>query len=197
MVLGPELSVLEWVADHRVEVLPDFAHTFFNRPETRNPLVQARKLLGRWRGTRRFARVLARLDPAMLLNHNLVAAEDLRRLAPRPERVRAFEVIDLTPLERARERTLPGAGPRTVFYCGRATREKGVPDLIEACGHLAREGLDLRLVVCGSGDADAAAALAARTGLGDRLDWRGSCARGEVEHLLDTATVAAVPSWSS
>ncbi len=138
--------------------------------------------------------MLRRLDPALLLNHNLVAADDLRRLAPRPERVRAFEVMDETPLERGRERTLPAGETLGVFYCGRVSALKGVPELIEACGKLRRKGPDLRLTICGGGDVSAMRVLAESTGLGDRFEWLGPSPHAEVERQLERAAVAAVPS---
>lgn len=194
MILGPELSVLEWAADHGISVLPNFAHTFFNPPATSNPVLWLRRRVGRWIGLRRFARALRRLDPERLLNHNEVAAADLRRLAPRPERVCAIEMMDLTPLENRRERSLSAGGQRTVFYCGRTSVEKGFHDLVAACGMLLREGLDLKLTVCGGADPADMAKLAQNHGLGDRLDWRGACVRSEVQRLLDASTVAVVPS---
>ena len=199
LIVGPEPGVLEWAAGRtpRVEVLPNFAHTFFNPASGPNPLVRLRRGLLARRERRRFAATLRRLDPALLLNHNQVAAEDLRRLAPRPERVSAFEVIDETPLDRARERTLPESGPLRVFFCGRTDPDKGLPELIHACGTLAKERYEVRLVVCGGGDEAAARALATAAGLSDGLDWRGPSPRSEVLRQLELATIAAVPSWPS
>lgn len=198
LVVGPELLILEWAADRGVEVLPNFANTFFNPPGTANPVVWLRRRLGRWRGSRRFARVLRRLDPLRLLNHNQVAAEDLRRLAPRPERVEEVELMDTTPLERARVRTASAATasdePAMIFYCGRTAPAKGFFDLMEACGILLREGLKLRLVVCGGGDEALIEGARLRHGLGDRFDWQGPRERSEVCALLDRADVAVVPS---
>ncbi len=201
LVTGSELAPLAWAAARspsaRVEVFPVFASTFFNPPSARSPLRRLRERLGLARYRWRVGRALARLDPAMLMNHNLVATEDLRRLAPRPERVRAYEVMDETPLERARERLLPTDGTLGVFYCGRVSALKGVTDLVEACGTLRRGGLDLRLTICGGGDEAAMSNLAAGCGLGDRFEWLGPSPHAEVERQLERAAVAAVPSRPS
>lgn len=199
LIVGPEPGILEWAAGRRprVEVLPNFAHTFFNPPAGASPLARLRRRLAGERDRRRFAAALRRLDPLLLLNHNLVAAEDLRRLAPRPERVSAFEVVDETPLRRARERALDPGQPPRVFFCGRTDPDKGLSELIQACGLLTREGLAPRLVVCGAGDGAAAQALADASGLGGGLEWRGPSPRSEVIEQLERAAVAAVPSWPS
>ena len=77
--------MLEWAAAAGVETLPNFAHTFFNPPPAGGgPLRRWKRRVGQWRGRRRFAAALRKLDPAALLNHGEVAAADLRRLAPRP-----------------------------------------------------------------------------------------------------------------
>lgn len=81
-----------------------------------------------------------------------------------------------------------------VFYCGRAAVDKGFFDLLEACGELVVEGVPLRLVVCGGGDADRIEASRAAFGLGAHLDWRGPCTRTQVQGFLDEADVAVVPS---
>jgi glycosyltransferase involved in cell wall biosynthesis len=82
--------------------------------------------------------------------------------------------------------------PFTIGYYGRLVPEKGIDTLIEAVAQMPARP---RVVVVGSGESlEELRALAARCGVRDLIDFRGSVASDAVPALLGTLDVVVVPS---
>jgi D-inositol-3-phosphate glycosyltransferase len=115
------------------------------------------------------------------------AGVDLERFAPRD------------PAAAARRVGL--AGTRSILYVGRLEPIKGVDRLVEAFARLGA-GRDARLVVVGGDGAEGApggesrrlAALAARLGVGDRVEFRGPRPRQALPDYYAAAAAVVLPS---
>jgi glycosyltransferase involved in cell wall biosynthesis len=90
--------------------------------------------------------------------------------------------------------TTPAAAGGPIAFLGRLVDKKNVDVLLDA---LARLPGAARLVVAGTGPDDQRArleAIAARLGLGDRVEWRGFVGHAGRAELLESCTVVAMPS---
>jgi glycosyltransferase involved in cell wall biosynthesis len=136
-------------------------------------------------------RILA--DAAVTVCNNAVQAAQLADFAPRVETVAPMmgvSAVDLLP-----ERTQHRNGPLTALFVGRASREKGFPELLRALELLAGEGRELRLAVVGSGPLADPRLLPAA--LRDRVRFAGFVAEKEqlaAEYLA--ADLFVLPSHS-
>ncbi|MFN3972119.1 MAG: glycosyltransferase [Gemmobacter sp.] len=82
--------------------------------------------------------------------------------------------------------------PVTVLSVGRAVPKKGYETLLEALARLPA-GLHWRLVHMGGGDGrEALRAQAARLGIAERVDWRGTVTQGQVLAALRSADLFAL-----
>ena len=109
-----------------------------------------------------------------------------------------FEVcplgVDLERFAPALDRDL---APFTVLCVGRLCSAKGQPILIEACRRLADEGRPVRLVLVGAGPEEAALkALAAKSGLGDKVLFTGPLNELEVRGWYARADAFALASFA-
>lgn len=96
-----------------------------------------------------------------------------------------------TRLFRPAER-LPTSGPFVAAYAGRLVPEKGLDTLLEAVGRL---GPGVRLRVIGDGPARAdLQRLAARLGLGDRVEWLPPVPGDRMPEVLARVDVLVLPS---
>ncbi|MBM3976526.1 MAG: glycosyltransferase [Planctomycetes bacterium] len=100
-----------------------------------------------------------------------------------------------------RELAAPGYDarrPGTIVYVGRLVPEKGVEYLVRALAPLRKRVPAARVEIVGGGPAEPALReLAAQLGLGDALVFRGKVPHAEVQQLLRSALVQALPSiWS-
>jgi glycosyltransferase involved in cell wall biosynthesis len=90
---------------------------------------------------------------------------------------------------------LPALTP-LVVYAGRLVREKGVFTLVQAAGHLRRQGVPFHLAIVGAAPASEAgelAAQAAQEGLGpEQFTLRGPT--HEPEHYFSAAEITVVPT---
>ena len=64
-------------------------------------------------------------------------------------------------------------GPPTILFVGRLDPRKGLPDLLDACGILARLDVPFRLRVVGDGPLSGRLTRKARRSLGDRVQFAG------------------------
>jgi glycosyltransferase involved in cell wall biosynthesis len=88
----------------------------------------------------------------------------------------------------------PGERPPVIISVGRLVEKKGFPDLIEACGELARRGVEFRCDIIGDGPLEQAlAARIAELGLEDRVKLLGLRRQDEVKRLVQGAAVMAAP----
>jgi glycosyltransferase involved in cell wall biosynthesis len=125
-------------------------------------------------------------DHALLVGHGVVAAErvtvirgsgiDTEHYTPQPEAI--------------------GTQGVTVAYVGRMLEDKGVPTLVEAQQRVRARGIDLRLLLVGTPDADnptsvPEATLRAWAAL-PGIEWRGAVA--DVRRIWAEAHIAALPS---
>jgi glycosyltransferase involved in cell wall biosynthesis len=88
--------------------------------------------------------------------------------------------------------------PASVLYVGRLVPEKGVEFLVRAVAPLKQRVPGVRVEIVGGGPAEPALrALASELALGDALVFRGKVPHAEVQQLLRSALVQALPSiWS-
>lgn len=101
------------------------------------------------------------------------------------------------PAARPRVRQRLGLGPDVplVFAFGRLVSKKGFEYLVDAAARLAPDWPDLRIVIAGAGDLDAALRARARAaGVADRVVFAGSLPQHEIPEWLAAADVAVVPS---
>lgn len=92
-------------------------------------------------------------------------------------------------------RRLRSAAPRLLFV-GWLDREKGVAELLEACGELAASH-DFELVFVGEGNmSEAARRFAADRGLQDRIGFRGWLRGEALDREYADADIFVLPSWS-
>ncbi|HEX6134834.1 MAG TPA: glycosyltransferase family 4 protein [Longimicrobiales bacterium] len=83
----------------------------------------------------------------------------------------------------------------TVLYLGRLKRYKRVDLIVRAIARLRDDGIDARLIVAGRGDAGSALArLAARLGIGDRVEFAGFVTEERKRELFRRAWVHALTS---
>lgn len=88
----------------------------------------------------------------------------------------------------------PGEPP-IVLSVGRLIEKKGFPDLIEACGILAKSGLALRCEIVGGGPLrEDLTRLVARGGLEDVVVLRGAMPHDRLAELYARAWIFALPS---
>lgn len=94
-----------------------------------------------------------------------------------------------------RERLGRPAGRRMVFCVRRLVSRMGIPELIEGFSKIAERFPDVDLVIGGSGERDADfRAVAARTGLGKRIEFRGFIPEPELPAFYGAADLSIVPS---
>lgn len=97
------------------------------------------------------------------------------------------------PVHEARDGSDP-AEPVRILGVGRAVEKKGFDDLVEALARLPAR-LNWRFTHIGGGERLAALkAQAARLGLDERVEWRGSLPQGEVIEALRAADLFVLPS---
>jgi len=93
--------------------------------------------------------------------------------------------------------SMPEDGPLKLLCVGRLIERKGQHYLIDAVKQLTDEGIDVRLDLVGTGDAQAAnQAQAARLGLTDRVRFLGYIPREEISYHYAAAHVFVLPSYN-
>jgi glycosyltransferase involved in cell wall biosynthesis len=142
--------------------------------------------------------LLERPVPRAFRDHRAIAVsestkEDLVRRGLRAESISVVpNGIDL-------EYFSPGAGPRaarpTVLFLGRLKKYKRVDLVIDAVALLAREGVQVDLLVVGEGEERSALeAQIARLGLSDRIRMPGFVSEAEKREALRTAWIHVLTS---
>ncbi|HEX7302907.1 glycosyltransferase [Lentzea sp.] len=120
------------------------------------------------------------------------AGEFVRKLAGREAKVlhRGIELEDgLGPR--------PRSGPPTACFVGRLINGKGVADLLDATAAVHREGVDLKLRLCGDGPAAAELrAKVASLGLTEHVEFLGAVDHDTALSEMAAATVFVNPSWT-
>ena len=102
------------------------------------------------------------------------------------------------PRDRAAARAALGQAGDTrpwLVYVGRLEEEKGILDLLEAFGALARRRPDVRLALVGDGKVRPAC-LRAAAALGDRILVPGARPLAEIPDWLAAAQALVLPSWA-
>ncbi len=108
---------------------------------------------------------------------------------------RIHRVYSGHPVRSAVTAPVPMAPPYRVLALGRLIPKKGFDVLIRACGILRERGLDLRLVLGGSGRCRSDLEdLAGKLGLGDRVELRGFVPQHLVPEFLASGDVFVMPS---
>jgi glycosyltransferase involved in cell wall biosynthesis len=90
-------------------------------------------------------------------------------------------------------------GARVLLFLSRLDPKKNLEALIDALAEVAPRARDLRLLVCGSGEADYVASLRARVderGVADRTVWAGAVEGSEKASALALADLFVLPSHS-
>ena len=131
------------------------------------------------------------------------AAEALTRMFDLPEgKVQVVpNWIDIDSFEDVRRQRAARAesaeGPLTFLYMAWVETFKGFPELLEACGRLAGEGRDFRLIVCGGGALLAGAqGECERLGCAEQVEIRGWTFGEAKAAALAAADVLVLPSHS-
>ncbi|MBJ6984077.1 glycosyltransferase [Luteimonas sp. MC1750] len=113
--------------------------------------------------------------------------------------VNGIDTAVFQPADRSSARAALGIRPdaRLVAYVGRMVEAKGLRELIEAFTALAAADRQVELVLVGHGVMQAELrALAAATGLGERIHFPGGMEPPDVARWLAACNVLALPSWS-
>jgi glycosyltransferase involved in cell wall biosynthesis len=91
-------------------------------------------------------------------------------------------------------RPAPDGAPPRVLFLGVVCERKGVHDLLRAWPAVLRRVPDARLVLAGSGDVDAARALAGKLGIEESVETPGWVLGDDKARLLNAATAFTLPS---
>jgi phosphatidylinositol alpha-mannosyltransferase len=89
------------------------------------------------------------------------------------------------------------AGVPTILYVGRFDPRKGLPELIEACGRLADEGLGFRLILVGDGRLRPALTRLAERRIPGRVVFEGQVPHASLPQYYATADVFCSPARGS
>lgn len=85
---------------------------------------------------------------------------------------------------------------RTILFLGHLNRGKGIYDLIEAGSLLVRQGMQVRIIIGGTGEMEGVATHARKLGMEQHVNLRGWVERANKDSLLRQATVFALPSYN-
>jgi glycogen(starch) synthase len=112
------------------------------------------------------------------------------------DRLQAPSVVIPNPYQDDVFRMLPGAArDREIACVGRLVSDKGVDCLLDALGLLAARGLRPGVSIVGDGpEREPLAAQAARLGIRDQVDFRGTVVGEDLCRLLNAHRILAVPS---
>ncbi|GAB3274055.1 glycosyltransferase [Parahaliea aestuarii] len=80
-------------------------------------------------------------------------------------------------------------------YMGEVGQRKGIYDLLPAFGELCKVCDKVELIVCGSGEIDAARALALQCGIADKVTFVGWISGDDKYAMLNSADVLVLPSY--
>lgn len=142
------------------------------------------------KGDERIGLALLRRHAGVVFVSNGPTAAALRARGFEPARTTIG--VDVASFPQANPGELP---PRGVFLA-RLARTKGVTDAVEAWARVRRRVPGARLVLVGTGpEREPAAALAARIGISDALDWRGFVTEAEKRRILGESRVLLAPSY--
>lgn len=125
-------------------------------------------------------------------------ARFLRGLSPA---ARIEVIVNPVPLAQAAAGAAPqqGAGvaadAQRVLYLGRASRAKGVFDLVDAVARLRAEGRTVRLAIGGDGDLDALRAHIAAQGIADAVEVLGWVGPDDKRAQFQRSAIFALPSY--
>ncbi len=98
---------------------------------------------------------------------------------------------------RVPERPARGAGqPVTLLFLGLLGRRKGIFDLLEAFARARALHPDMRLVIGGNGEVEAATRRARELGLDDAVRFEGWVGPARKAELLDAADIYVLPSYN-
>ena len=140
--------------------------------------------------------VVGRLGVAVLRAADLVTvvSEDLRRTVADATGLPPGRLVEVTlPVAATRAGPLPPAPPVRLLAAGRLSPEKGFDVLVTAVSLAVRDGLDVRLVLVGSGPEQARLARLAAP-LGARVVLLPAAPRERVWSLMAQAHAVVVPS---
>jgi glycosyltransferase involved in cell wall biosynthesis len=156
--------------------------------------VELRWVKSSLRFLKRFVAWAARRSDRVVAISSYTAAE-LRELTDVPVEVIPYTASLAAPPAYPAPSTMtdrPNTGPKTVLFVGRLVERKGVAYLIEA---LTRIKTPSRLVIVGDGAERARLeALAQRTGVADRVTFRGKISDAELQRAYQSADVFVLPS---
>ena len=142
------------------------------------------------KGDERIGLALLRRHAGILFVSNEATAAALGARGFDP--IRTTIGIDVNSFRQARLHELP---PRGLFLA-RLARTKGVTDAVEAWARVRQRVAGARLVMVGTGpERERAAALAARIGISDAIEWRGYVSEAEKRRILGESRVLLAPSY--
>lgn len=178
---SPLSSVIEWCLERRVAVLPLFADSFFARG--------VRDRVRHWR----LRRLLNRREIQIVGNHALPSSRSLADIGVAPEKIVPWDWPQTFRPEHFPVKRRPGR-PLSIAYVGAVSVDKGAHDAVRAASILKQRGRDVRLLVAGDGEIDAAAAAAAECDVAEEVEFLGRIEHLDVIRMLAHADVSIVPS---
>jgi glycosyltransferase involved in cell wall biosynthesis len=183
VLVSPLPLVLAWALARGVRTLPLFADSF----RERGLRARAKSAL--------LALLLNNSRVDWVSNHNIAASMELVRIGVSPSKVLPFDwPAFLSPSERP-AKELQTTGDVSVAYVGQIAESKGVGDLIDAVGALARaaSGPRVRATIVGGHD-PAFVARARALGIESRIEFLGRIAHDDIVPLMSRHDIVVVPS---
>lgn len=105
--------------------------------------------------------------------------------------------IDCRPYLAISHRPMPKGAALRLLYLGRLDQRKGLRELIDALGQALRQGLEVNLVMAGSGPDEALLKQhVAESGLSDKVSFPGAMFGQFKRACFSAADVFVLPSWS-
>jgi glycosyltransferase involved in cell wall biosynthesis len=180
IVFGPMLPLIRWGLEHGVRLGVIMADSFAN------PYY-------RWVRFRTLPKLLNDPRVTLIANHGANAARALVGIGVQPTKVLAWDFPHHRRPETQPSKTGPASPPHTLLYVGSISAKKGVGDLVRAVA-LLKDRVDVRLDIAGVGATDTFAALAARLGVGSRINFVGLVPNGAIPAMMQAADAVIVPS---
>lgn len=183
VIAMPLLPILQWALGKDLKILPLLADSF------------ADKGLRQWLRHKRLARLLNDPRIGFVANHNIAASLDLQRIGVHADKILPFDwPAELSPEDYPPKEAIDRSSPLRLLYVGAISQAKGAGDAIEAVAALTGDQIDCQLSLIGGGEIENFRAMAARKGLGDRVEFAGLLSHPQVITAMRQADIVLVPS---
>lgn len=132
----------------------------------------------------------------LVSNHNVPAAKDLVRIGVKAEKVVPWDWPSARKPDDHPAKDPPSGGqPFSLFFAGAVTRDKGVPDILQAIALLRSKGTDVRASIAGSSpQLEELKAEANQLGVDEHVQFLGRIPNSDVSRLMREHSAVVVPS---